>query len=155
VYYYARRYDQARYHLSRAVAMNPTAAESFRVLGLVLAHQEQWNDAERVIRDGLALPAAGAYTTAALGWLLARTGRRAQAEVLLGDLEAESRRDYVSPVAFATLYLGLGDHARSLEWLERAYAERRGWLAYLRVNPLLDPLRDEPGFKVLLEKVRL
>jgi hypothetical protein len=58
-------------------------------------------------------------------------------------------------VAFATLYLGLGDHARSLEWLERAYAERRGWLAYLRVNPLLDPLRDEPGFKVLLEKMRL
>lgn len=155
VYYYARRYDQARYHLSRAVAMNPTAAETFRVLGLVLAHQEQWNDAERVIRDGLVLPAAGAYTTAALGWLLARTGRRAQAEVLLGDLEAESRRDYVSPVAFATLYLGLGDHARSLECLERAYAERRGWLAYLRVNPLLDPLRDEPGFKVLLEKMRL
>jgi len=39
--------------------------------------------------------------------------------------------------------------------MERALEERRGWLAYLRVNPLLDPLRGEPRFQALIEKMRL
>ena len=155
VYYYARRYDQARYHMARAVAMNPTAAETYRLLGLLFAHQGQWTEAERVLREGMTLPAAASYTTAALGYVLARAGKRAEAEGLLAELEAQRQRDYVSPVAFATLYLGLDDHERALDWTERALEERRGWLAYLRVNPLLDSLRGEPRFQALIEKLRL
>ena len=38
MYLYARRYDQAEHHLSRAAAMNPESEETYRVLGLVQAH---------------------------------------------------------------------------------------------------------------------
>jgi len=155
LYYYARRYDQARYHLQRAIEMNPAAVESRRILGLTLAHQGQLPEAERVLRDALALPAAGAYTTAELGWVLARAGHRAEAEDLLRQLEARAREGYVSPVPFATLHLALGDVARSLDYAERAYAERRGWLAYFAVNPILDPLRDQPRFRALVRKMGL
>ncbi len=155
IYYYARRYDQARYHMARAIAMNPTAAETYRVLGLLLAQQDQWDEAERVLREGMTLPAAATYTAAALGYVLARAGKRTEAQGLLAELEAQRRRDYVSPVAFATLYLGLDDHERALDWTERALEERRGWLAYLRVNPLLDPLRGQPRFAALIEKLGL
>jgi len=155
LYFYARRYDQARYHLMRAIEMNPTAVESRRILGLTLAHQGQLQEAERVLREALTLPAAGAYTMAELGWVLARAGRRAEAEDWLHRLDAKAREGYVSPVAFATLHLGLGNVDRALTYAERAHAERRGWLAYFAVNPLLDPLRDEPRFRALLEKMRL
>ena len=155
VYYYARRYDQARYHMARAIAMNPTAAETYRVLGLVLAHQNQWDEAERVLREGMTLPGAATYTAAALGYVLARAGKRTEAEGLLAELEAQRQRDYVSPVAFATLYLGLDDHERALDWTERALEERRGWLAYLRVNPLLDPLRGQPRFEAMIQRLGL
>ena len=153
--YYARRYDQARYHLARAIAMNPTAAETYRILGLVFAYQGDWAEAERVLREGMTLPGSATYTTAALGYVLARTGKRAEAEGLLANLEAQRRVDYVSPVAFATLYIGLDDPQHALDWMERALEERRGWLAYLRVNPLLDPLRGEPRFQALIDKMRL
>ena len=153
--YYARRYDQAHYHLARAIAMNPTAAETYRILGLVFAYQGDWAEAERVLREGMTLPGSATYTTAALGYVLARTGKRAEAEGLLANLEAQRRVDYVSPVAFATLYIGLDDPQHALDWMERALEERRGWLAYLRVNPLLDPLRGEPRFQALIEKMRL
>ena len=155
IYYYARRYDQARYHLVRAIAMNPTAAETYRVLGLLLAQQDQWDEAERVLREGMTLPGAATYTAAALGYVFARAGKRTEAEGLLAELEAQRQRDYVSPVAFATLYLGLDDHERALDWTERALEERRGWLAYLRVNPLLDPLRGQPRFEAMIEKLGL
>jgi hypothetical protein len=58
-------------------------------------------------------------------------------------------------VAFAQLHLALGDHHRALDYAERAYAERRGWLAYVNVNPMLDPLRSESRFQALVEKLRL
>ena len=61
----------------------------------------------------------------------------------------------MSPVAFAGLHVQLGDHDAAFEDLERAYQDRRGWLAYLRVEPAVDPLRADPRFTRLLERMRL
>jgi Flp pilus assembly protein TadD len=125
----------------------------------MLAHtralQGELDDAERIFRETLTLPGAGAYTKGGLGWVLARAGKREQAEALLHELEADSRKGYVSPVPFAMLHIGLGNVAAALDWAERAYDERRGWLAYFKVNPMLDPLRGSQRFQTLLEKMRL
>jgi hypothetical protein len=56
-------------------------------------------------------------------------------------------------VALATVCLGLGDDSRALDWAERAHAERRGWLNYLTVNPIVDPLRGNPRFEALLQRI--
>jgi hypothetical protein len=74
---------------------------------------------------------------------------------VLAGLAATAREHYVSPVAFATVYTALGDTDAAFEWLDRAYTDRRGWLAYLKVEPLLDPLRGDPRFARLLERLRL
>jgi len=155
LYYYARRYDQARDHLARAIEMNPMAVESHRILAVTLAQQGEVRDAERVLREALTLPAAGAYTRAELGWLLARSGRAAEAETLLAEVHALARDHYVSPVPFAILHIGLGNLDTALDWADRAYAERRGWLAYLKVNPIFDPLRAHPRFQALVDRMRL
>ena len=135
--------------------MNPTAFETYRFLALALAQQGQWAEAERATREAMALPGSGPYTIATLGYVLARTGRRAEAEDQLAELDALRRTGYVSPVAYAMLHLGLEQWPQALDWVERAYQERRGWLAYLKVNPILDPLRGHPGLDVLLRKMRL
>ena len=153
--HYARRYDLARDHLARAIEMNPMAVESYRILGTTLGMEGKYVEAERVLRDGLRLEEEGAYTKATLGWVLARAGKHSEAEQLLHELEAVARAGYVSPVAFAILHVGLGDVDRALRWAERAYDERRGWLVYFKVNPMLDPLRPEPRFAALLRKMQL
>ena len=155
MYFYARRYDQAEYHLARAVAMNPTAEETYRVLGLMFALSSQHEAAERTLREALELPGAGLYTLATLGYALALAGRRADAEAVLGQLHVVARHDYVSPVSFATLHLGLGEYDEALTWMERAYEDRRGWLTYLRVNPILDPIRSHPRYLALVGKMGL
>jgi eukaryotic-like serine/threonine-protein kinase len=154
LYYYGRRFEQARYHLARAAAMNPGAEETFRVLGLTLAVEGQLDEAERVLRDAVVMEGSGTYTTATLGYALARGGKRAEAEELLAELDARREREYVSPVALATLHLGLGHIESALDWAEQAYADRRGWLAYLDVNPVLDPLRGHPRFEALAARMR-
>jgi len=59
------------------------------------------------------------------------------------------------PVAFATISLGLGENERALDEIKRALEGRRGWLAYLKVNPNVDPLRGHRGFEDLLRRLRL
>jgi len=155
LYFYAHRYEQAIHHLSRAIGMNPTAEESYRMLGLAHALSGDLTTAERVIREARDLPGAAAYATAALGYVLARGGAEAEARTLLDELTARAKEGYVSAVAFAMLHLGLSEHERALDWIERAREERRGWMAYLTVNPLLDPLRTEPRFREIVARMGL
>ncbi|HEX8849073.1 MAG TPA: protein kinase [Gemmatimonadaceae bacterium] len=154
-YYYARRWEGARHHLERAIAMNPNAEETFRVFGLTLALEGQLGDAIRVLREAVTMEGAGTYTRATLGYALARAGETEEARAILHELEEHRARDYVSPVAFATLLLGIPDVEGALDWAERAYEERRGWMAYLRVNPLMDPMRGHPRFDALIRRMRL
>jgi eukaryotic-like serine/threonine-protein kinase len=153
LYYYARQYPQSRYHLMRAIAMNPAAEETYRVLGLTLAIEGQATEAERVLREAVTMHGTGSYTFATLGYALARGGKLGEARRIADELERLREREYVSPVALATVQLGLGDLERALDWAERAYEERRGWLAYLTVNPLVDPLRGNPRFEALVARM--
>ena len=155
LYFYARRFDQARDYLARAIEMNPMADESHRILGMTVAFQGNLGEAERVLRESTALPGAGAYTEATLAWVLARAGKRDDATRILRALEAQAQRGYVSPVAFAIAHIGLGNLGAALDWAERAHDERRGWVAYFKVNPVVDPLRGLPRFQALLEKLNL
>ena len=154
-YFYARRYDQARYHFERAVAMNPNSEEAYRLCGLTLAVEGRLDESIQLLREAVAMPIAGSYTRASLGYALAVAGHRAEAEEILVRLRAEADEHYVSAVAFATILIGLGDHEGALDAAEQAFEERRGWMAYLRVNPLLDPLRGHPRFQALVERMRL
>jgi eukaryotic-like serine/threonine-protein kinase len=154
-YYYARRYERARHHLEHAIEMNPNAEETFRILGLVQSVEGRHVDAVSTLREALTLPTAGSYTLATLGFALARAGETDEARRITTDLESRAERQYVSPAALSMLQLGLGDFGRALDWMERAHAERRGWLAYLAVNPIFDPLRSDSRFAMLVRTMRL
>jgi serine/threonine-protein kinase len=155
VYFYSRRFDQAVYHLERAVALNPTAEETYRVLGMSLAYQGATEEAERVLREGLELPGAGTYSAATLGYVLARSGKRDEASQILAGLDATRRLHYVSPTALAHIHLGLGNWQTAVDWAERAVAERRGWPVYFKVNPVVEPIREDPRFIGLMRRMGL
>jgi serine/threonine-protein kinase len=153
-YFYARKYEQAHYHLDRAIAMNPTAEETFRIQGLILTFQKQFPAAERVLREALALaPECGSYTKATLAYSLAAAGDPSYARQVAAELEESLKVEYVSPVEQAIVYIALGDKQKALDCTERAIDERRGWVAYLRVHPIVDSLRGEPRFDALVKRM--
>jgi serine/threonine-protein kinase len=154
-YYYARRYDQAIHHIERAIELDPTAVENHRLLGSFLTQQDRHEEAIRVLRDALNLPDAGTAPLATLAYVLGRDGQEAEARTILARFEQRARGNYVSPVVFATIELGLGRRDRVFEWMDRAHADRRGWLAYLNVNPVLDPVREDERFQQLVGRMNL
>jgi hypothetical protein len=66
-----------------------------------------------------------------------------------------ARHQEVWPSGFAfAAYLGIGDKEQAMDWLERSYEQKEyEMMALLKLHPMLDPLRDEPRFERLVEKV--
>ena len=155
LYLYARRFDPALYHLGRAVEMNPFAEETYRVLGLAHSLKGDHAEAERVLRQAVSLPGAGPNDLGTLAYALGRSGKTDEAREILTQLQKRAEQDYVSPVAFAMCALGLGDVDAAFHWAERAFEERRGWLAYAKVNPTFEPMRSDPRFAQLLARMNL
>jgi hypothetical protein len=84
----------------------------------------------------------------------AAAGRKTDAIKIRDDLEAISKQRYVSAYSFALVYLGLGDKDEALHRLQQSYEDRAGEsLRFIRVDPLLDPLRGDPRFEALAEKI--
>jgi tetratricopeptide (TPR) repeat protein len=98
-------------------------------------------------------PSAAAL--AQLGYGLAVAGRRDSAAAILAGLEARARRSYVSPALLALLNVGLGQHDRALRLLERAFEQRDPDAQGLVRAPMLAPLRADPRFARLTERMRL
>jgi tetratricopeptide (TPR) repeat protein len=125
------------------------------LLGLVYLQQGRYEEAAASFREAMASSAYDVMAYAGLGHVWARSGRLDEARAVLENLQQRSRTGYVSPVALCGLHIALGQTDEAFAWLDQAYTERRGWLAYLRVEPMLDPLRSDPRFTGYLERMRL
>jgi len=90
-----------------------------------------------------------------LGYAYAAAGNRAKAQAIMAELNQMSSRRFVSPFCTAVISLGLGDKARALDGLEKAYDARSQWIPLLKMDRIYDPLRSEPRFIELLKKVGL
>jgi TolB-like protein/tetratricopeptide (TPR) repeat protein len=152
-YYRARRYDEAIKQLRKTIDLDP---------GFYYAH---WNLGSALRANGDVSGAIGEYEKARalnddpsmLGLLAnayASAGRKEEAIKIRDDLEAISKQRYVSGYSFALAYLGLGDKGEALRQLQKGYEDRAGdALRFIRVDPLLDPLRGDPQFEELAEKI--
>jgi hypothetical protein len=77
----------------------------------------------------------------ALAYGYALAGRQAEARSLLQELKSSEAPSF----PMALLFLSLGQKQEALASLEKAYQERHSDITLLKVEPLLDPLRDDPA----------
>jgi len=89
---------------------------------------------------------------ALMGHLEAKLGRPDAALRHLKAMEAETPHQAPS-TATAILHLGLEDTAHTMEALEQGYAERHPFICYLHVDPFWNPIRDEPRFRNLMQRI--
>ena len=152
-YHYARRYDEAIAQLGKTLEMDPGFYIAHLVLGQALdakgAHDAAIVECQkaRALNDD---PAVLGVLARAHGL----SGNKIGAEKILVQLKKLSRERYVSAYSFALVYVGLGDKEEALRWLEQSYQDRAGSdVGFIRVDPLLDPLRGDPRFEALAEKI--
>ena len=86
------------------------------------------------------------------GYLLARLGRHEEAREVLAGLESIARERFLPPYGMALTLLGLGEHERALEALERGQELRDVGLIFLPVDPKWDGLRSQARFRELIRR---
>jgi serine/threonine-protein kinase len=152
---FARDFEGAQHRLTGTLELEPGFAAAHYFLGqarlLAGAHAQALAALERAVE----LSGRSSETVAGLGWARAVAGQRDAALASLEELTRAGDERYVSPLRIAQVHLGLGDRARALDGLERALDARATDLAWLGVHPMFDPLRDEPRFQAVLQRIDL
>ena len=151
---YARRYDEAIAQYKRTLVGNPNFGYAHQALGWVYGSNGRYPEAIAETRTAIELR-KGSSAKGYLGLWLARSGKRDEAVKLLGELKQEATLGYVQPYTFALIYLGLGDKAEALNYLEKHMLSRAETANTYAVAPELDVLRSEPRFKEMLKRMNL
>ncbi len=150
-----RQYDRALQAYQKTLEMDPNNPGALISVGWTylskgspekaLAHFQE-------VRSALGKD-TGPGLLAAIGYAYALSGQKDKAVAILGELKKLSQERYVSPYAFAIVYVGLGDKDRAFAYLEKAFEERSSAATYLKIDIALDPLRPDPRFQTLLRRL--
>lgn len=152
VYYRARRYDEAIRQMERTLEMEPRFLSARHCLERALANVGRPGEALRHAREGARQEGMTPSELAKLPENPAAALREI-AKWRLRHLESRERSVYVSPYALAALHADLGDQERALAELARALEERDPMLVSAEVDPAFDPVRSDPRFLSILERV--
>ncbi len=146
------RLGEAEAVYRRAIALSPGAESMHWRLALVLLSAGRPQDALQVAN---AEPAPG-WRRFAQVVALDALGRRAQADPLLAQVEADPVDRVSAQYQLAQIYAHRGDRERALAQLERARQARDpGFVSYIKCDPTLAPLRDDPRYKAMLAQLNL
>jgi TolB-like protein/class 3 adenylate cyclase/Tfp pilus assembly protein PilF len=150
----ARRYDEAIAQLRKTLEIDPTFFYARFNLGIALqlngdvpAAIAEYTKAQQLADNNLGARVLLAITKA-------QSGDKDAAARMLAELEELSRHRSVHPYWRALLYLSLENRDEAIRWLEQAIAEHDGLnIAWIKVDPFLDPLRGDPRFETLVQTV--
>ncbi len=149
---YQRNVAAARELTGRASDLDPTFYAAVMIDGWADLNAGQFRQAIPKLEKAAAMDAPP-FVTAYLGYAYGGAGEHDRAEVALETLRKLSKGGQVAPFNLALVYLGLGDRRRALDNLERAYASDSEMMVWLGQDHLFDPLRSEPRFVALLQKL--
>jgi len=155
-----REIDQAIEQARKAVELDPNFVYSRFTLGLCFRAKGMFKEAVAELEKARELFGSSPSGLGDLGMAYALSGEKAQAREVLSILEGYLQKGYPVNAEIASVYLGLGEKDKALEWLGKA-CDDEDEIAYLRVSntfksePGWDSLRSDPRFKLLLKKLHL
>jgi TolB-like protein/Flp pilus assembly protein TadD len=148
----AGRYEEALEQYLKGLELAPEFPQSHLLLASIYSDKGMYEETITHCQKLMSLvPNIPGYMSY-VGYFYAMAGRRAEALKILDELKERSKEEYIS-VDVALIYVGLGEEDQALEWLEKAYDEHNVSLAWLKMDPIFDTLRDDPRFQDLLRRM--
>jgi TolB-like protein/lipopolysaccharide biosynthesis regulator YciM len=151
--YFARRPNESIAQLRKTLELDPNFAFAHFTLGNAYELKGEFDQAISEYQTAIALSGNLSGRIASLGYAYAMAGRKDDVRQILKRLKELSRHRYVSPYHTALIYIALGERDEAFAWLEKAYNDHYWMMAFLKVDPRLDPLRSNLRFQDLLRHV--
>ena len=150
---FARRYEESLEQSALALELDPGSAGAYRNIGDTYEAMGRYLEAAAAWEKSLSLEAGTAREVVILSD--AATSAEPYWRWWLDYFRKKGRREFVSPAAMAEVYAQLDEKDQAFAQLEKAFQQRDGGLWSLKVDPVWDPLRDDPRFTDLLVRMDL
>jgi serine/threonine-protein kinase len=153
--YDQRRYDEAIARAAEALQRKSEFRVAHWFIGLAREQQGRMAEAEEKYRQVLGMWPNDGRALPALGSLLARTGRRREAEAILDRLRAQEQKGKAVQYSLALVYAGLQNEAAALGALERGLESRDVSMPFVHLERRFADLRKHPRFLNVVSKLGL
>ena len=151
---FSRRYDEAIELARRALELDPNAAFALAFQGLAYGEQHRFKEAIDNLHRASQLH--NTPTISALeAHVLAIAGRKEEARNLVRQVEQAYKDRYFCPYEIGNVYISLGDTDTAYQWFRKGVADRADCMAWLGVEPWIDPFRMDPRYARLLGEIGL
>ena len=131
---------------------NPRAYAELAIIDLLAGHADQAAVRLQVAVDP-ANQRGGDWETVAAALVQHSLGHEAESKKALERFTATAAR--FAAFQIAEIHAWRGEKDEAFAWLDRAYAQRDGGMTRVRTDPLLNPLRSDPRYRAILEKLKL
>ena len=148
--HFARRYPEAEAQFKRLLELNPNHSYIHGRLVKILEEQGRYDEAFEYQIDKLTLDKVDPSIIARFKNAYAEAGWRG---VVMERIRMEESAPNRRAFSLACLNARIGNRERAFQYLEQAYSERSFLMPTLRVDPQLDPIRDDPRFSDLIRRV--
>jgi TolB-like protein/Tfp pilus assembly protein PilF len=154
-FYQNREFDRTIEQNSKSLQLDPSYAIALVNIGRAYEMKGMHPQARDAFEKVLAVAPDDPAVLALIGHEYALSGEKAKAAGTISKLQQLSTHKYVPAIYVALVYTGLHDLDHSFAWLDKAFNERSEYLVYLPTEPLADPLRGDPRFSQLLQRLGL
>lgn len=155
VHHFRHDLDRAIAQFERVVGLEPSFAFAHYALGDACTQRGHYDRAIAEFNKAIELGGRSVNHVGVLGYVYGRSGNSERANQHLQELTRHAADNYVSPMWFALVHLGLSDRDSLFDWLHRALEERDGSLILVGAAVEFDPVREDPRFKALLDSMGL
>lgn len=150
----ARRFEEGARYIERAAELEPDNYLTLQAFGWLYPPLGKAREALAPCRKALNLSTNSPITILSLAHILIKLGETEEPKELLKRMHALEEHRFVSACNFAVFYAELGDNDKAFEYLNKMIDQREYWSQWLRVGPRFDPMRDDPRFAKVLERVK-
>lgn len=152
--YYAQRFDEAVCNGRTALELTPDFPYTRWYMAWSLVQLGDKEGAWKVALEARSLGGRQPLNEGHYGYVAATCGCVAEARQVVRELEERGQREYSPGLPIAWVYLGLGESAACIEWLEHAFDQGEPYLPSIAVSPACDPIRDRPRFMDLVKRMQ-
>ncbi|UCC83664.1 MAG: tetratricopeptide repeat protein [Gemmatimonadota bacterium] len=149
---WAGRHQDAIQYLERALELEPEDVLALYFAGACYSAVGRYEEAFAALEKAVVLSHRMAFILGVLGAAYAQAGMMSEAQAILEELEDRSEREYVPPVALASICANVGRLDDALDSLEATVAEFSPAVFHIRYA-FWEPLHSEPRFGTILDKL--
>jgi len=156
-YFFSKQYEQAIEHSRKTLEIDPTYASAhfhlsnaYGLTGKYDLWLEEWEKGARLNNDSEDLALVDAARRE-----YAKSGYRGALKRVVALQEEQAKRIYIDPAGIAGTHALLDEKDLAFAWLEKGYAEKSGFLPFVKSSPMFDALRSDPRYTRLLKRMGL